>query len=61
MVKSLCVVVSKVLDCDIIVREFELQSRYYIRFWIDILRKGMNPLVPTLNSTTIVLGGVLVV
>ena len=26
-------VVAKVLDCDIVVNEFELQSRYYVLFW----------------------------
>ena len=28
----LCVVVTYSLDCDIVVSEFELQSRYYVHF-----------------------------
>ena len=41
-----CSVVSNVLDCDVIVSEFELQKNYYIHFWINTLRKGMNLLIP---------------
>ena len=37
-------VVAKVLDCDIIVSEFELQFRYYIHFGINTVGKGMNSL-----------------
>ena len=33
---------AKVQDCDIIVNEFELQSRYYIHFRTNTLVKSMN-------------------
>ena len=35
----------KVLDCGIVVSEFELQSRYYVHFQTNTLGKGMNPLI----------------
>ena len=35
-------VVVNVLDGNISVSEFELQSRYYVISWINIFRKGMN-------------------
>ena len=38
-------VMFKVMDCGIVVREFELQSRYYIHFRANTLGKGMNPLI----------------
>ena len=28
---------SNVLDCDIIVSEFEIQLRHYVNFWINAL------------------------
>ena len=34
----------KPLDYEIVVSEFELQSRYYVHFRINILGKGKNPL-----------------
>ena len=34
-----------VIDYEIVVSEFELQSRYYVRFWTNIIGKGMNPLI----------------
>ena len=37
-------VVVNVLDCDIIVSEFELQSGYCVYFRINILGKSINPL-----------------
>ena len=46
-------VVANVLDCDIVVSEFELQSCYYVHFW-----ESYEPLIPTnygLNITTTVL------
>ena len=49
---------AKMLDYDIIVNEFELQSRYYVHFRTYTLGKGMNsfnPLCYELNGTTIVL------
>ena len=39
-----CVMV-KAMDCGIVVREFELQSRYYVNFRANTLGKGMNPLI----------------
>ena len=41
-------VVANVLDCGFEVSEFELQSRYYVHFWTNTLRKGMNPLITLL-------------
>ena len=38
-------VMVKAMDCGIVVREFELQSRYYVHFWANTLVKGMNPLI----------------
>ena len=35
----------KAMDCEIVVREFVLQSRYYIHFLANTLGKGMNPLI----------------
>ena len=33
------------MDGGIVVREFELQSRYYVRFRANTLGKGVNPLI----------------
>ena len=38
-------VIVKAMDCEIVVREFVLQSRYYIHFRANILGKGMNLLI----------------
>ena len=38
-------VIVKVMDCGIVVREFILQSRYYVHFRANTLGKGMNPLI----------------
>ena len=35
----------KAVVCRIVVSEFELQSRYYVVFWINTLGKGVNPLI----------------
>ena len=35
----------KALDCGIVVREFELQSHYYVLFRTNTLGKDMNPLI----------------
>ena len=35
----------KAMDCGFVVREFELQSRYYVHFRANTLGKGMNPLI----------------
>ena len=37
-------VMVKAMDCGIVVREFVLQSRYYVHFRANTLGKGMNPL-----------------
>ena len=53
-------VIVKAMDCGIVVREFVLQSRYYVHFRANTLGKGMKPLYPPiygLNSTTTVLLG----
>ena len=53
-------VMVKAMDCGIVVREFVLQSRYFVHFRANTLRKGMNPPYPPsygLNSTTTVLLG----
>ena len=39
-------IVANVVDCDIVVSKFKLQSRYYIPFWTNTLAKGMNSLIP---------------
>ena len=39
-------VVANMMDCDIVVSEFELQSRYYYHFLSNTLGKGMNLLIP---------------
>ena len=38
-------VMVKAMDCGIVVREFVLQSRYYVHFRANNLGKGMNPLI----------------
>ena len=38
-------VMVNVIDCGIVVNEFEFQSRYYVHFRINTLGKGMNPLI----------------
>ena len=54
-------VMVKAMDCGIVVREFVLQSRYYVHFRANTLGKGMTPppYPPSygLNSTTTVLLG----
>ena len=39
------VVMVKAMDCEIVVREFVLQSRYYAHFQTNTLGKSMNPLI----------------
>ena len=34
------------LDCDHEVSEFELQSRYYVHFWTNVVAKSMNSFIP---------------
>ena len=38
-------VMVKAIDCGIVVREFVLQSRYYVHFRANTLGRGMNPLI----------------
>ena len=38
-------VMFKVLDCRFVVSEFELQSRYCVQFWANILWKRLKPLI----------------
>ena len=38
-------VMVKAMDCGIVVREFGLQSRYYVHFRANALKEGMNPLI----------------
>ena len=33
------------IDCEIVVIEFELQSRHYVKFRTNTLGKDMNPLI----------------
>ena len=40
-------VMVKAMHCGIVVREFVLQSRYYVHFRANTLGKGMNPLILT--------------
>ena len=44
LLSSLGVMV-KAKDCGIVIREFVLQSRYYVHFRANTLGKGMNPLI----------------
>ena len=39
-------VMVKAMDCEIVVSEFVLLSRYYVHFRADTPGKGMNPLIP---------------
>ena len=39
---------ANMLDCDIVEREFELQSRYYVHFQTNTSRKYMNPFIAKL-------------
>ena len=38
-------VMVKLMDCGIVVSEFVFQSRYYVHFQANTLRKGINPLI----------------
>ncbi len=38
-------VMVKAMNCGIVVREFVLQSRYYVHFRANTLGKGMSPLI----------------
>ena len=39
-------VVANVLDCDIVVSSFDIQSHYCIHFRTNTFGKGMKPLIP---------------
>ena len=41
-VHQFCGVMVKVMVCEIVVSEFEFQSRYYVHFQTNTLRKDMN-------------------
>ena len=41
-----CSVVANELDCDMVVSEFDLQSRDYVQFWTNTIGKGINLLTP---------------
>ena len=45
-------VMVRAMNCGIVVREFVLQSRYYVHFRANTLGKGMNPLIlpPTMGK-----------
>ena len=45
--RSFCGVVTNVLDYDIVVSEFELQSRYYVHFRTNTLRKDIDFITPS--------------
>ena len=40
-------VIVKTMDYGIVVREFVIQSRYYVHFRANTLGKGINPLILT--------------
>ena len=39
-------VIVKAMDCGIVVSEFVLQSRHYVHFRANTLRKGIKPILP---------------
>ena len=43
-------VMTDVLNCNIIINEFDLQSRYYVHFLPITLGKGMKPVIPLVIS-----------
>ena len=46
---SPCGVMANVLDCEIVVSGFELQSYHYVHFQTSTIRKGTNTLITTKN------------
>ena len=46
--KSPSGLMANVLDCNILVSEFQLRLRYYVHFRIKTTGEGMNPLNPQL-------------
>ena len=45
---SPCSIIAQVLDYNLEVNNFELQSLCYVQFWTNILGKGMDPFSPRL-------------
>ena len=45
VIKKLWSVMVKALDCEIVVREFEILSRYYVHIRRNTFGKSMNPLI----------------
>ena len=43
--EDFCDVVVNVLDCELVVNEFKIQSRYDVHFRTNTRGKGMNPLI----------------
>ena len=48
-------VVANVMNCNIVASDFVLQSRYYIHFQTNALRKDMNSFIPAMDETVPVL------
>ena len=45
--KNQCGVVADVLNCDIVVNEFEIQSLYFVHFRMYTFAKGKKSLIPS--------------
>ena len=45
LIESYQIWLAKVLDCDIVLSEFEFQSRYYIHFPVNTLGKTLDSLM----------------
>ena len=41
-----CSVVANMLDCDIVVSKFDVQSRYYVHFWTNTFKQSMSLYLP---------------
>ena len=39
-------VVANVVDSNIVISEFELQSYDYVQFWMNTHKEGVNPVYP---------------
>ena len=37
---------AEMMDCDMVISEFELESSYYVHFWTNTLKKSTNTLIP---------------
>ena len=49
LIKQAGGVMVKAIDSEIVVSEFELQSRYYVHFRANTLGKGMNLILPAMG------------